>query len=258
MNPNIRWFLRNNILDLLSLFSKPAKGIHILNGHMISKNDSHIEVFLNQLEELNKITTFIKIEDAVDLITQRKKVDDVLIAFSFDDGFEECATMIAPALEQFGTNGLFFINPNFVEGDEAYIKNFTDNIVLAPGKLPMRWDDIIKIRNAGHVIGAHTLDHFMINNNDLFELEHQIGDCKKIIEANLGEPCDYFAIPFGKLEHANPASLDLAEKYYKYVFTQSNYKSYFSYNGKAVNRRHFEPNWPVKHVKYFISHQKKY
>ena len=181
MNPNIRWFLRNNILDLLSLFSKPAKGIHILNGHMISKNDSHIEVFLNQLEELNKITTFIKIEDAVDLITQRKKVDDVLIAFSFDDGFEECATMIAPALEQFGTNGLFFINPNFVEGDEAYIKNFTDNIVLAPGKLPMRWDDIIKIRNAGHVIGAHTLDHFMINNNDLFELEHQIGDCKKII-----------------------------------------------------------------------------
>ena len=225
---------------------------------MIGLGESNIEVFLSQLKELQKISTFINVEEAVSLICERKEVNDTLIAFTFDDGFEECATMIAPALEQFSVNGAFFINPNFVEGDEVYIKNFTEKIVHAPGKRPMRWNDIIKMQKAGHIIGAHTMDHYMINSDDLTELEHQIIDCKKIIECKLNASCEYFAFPFGRLEHANPLSIDIAVNHYKHVFSQSDYKNYFSFNEKVINRRHFEPNWPVSHVKYFISHPKKY
>lgn len=254
----IRQFTRNNILNILGTFAKPSKGIHILNGHSIENSNHGKEIFSKQLSELNKISTFININEAVDLINNYTEVNDTLVSFTFDDGFKECSDIIAPLLENFNVNGLFFINPNFVEGDKEYINNFTNNIVMTPGKNPMRWDDILKIQKAGHIIGAHTMDHYMINSNDISELESQIGNCKGIIESKLGVPCEYFAFPYGKMEHANQTSIDIATKYYKYVFSQSDYKNYFSYNGRVINRRHFEPFWPVRHVKYFISHPKKY
>ncbi len=259
LRSNLRMILRNLSLDIMSLSVKPAVGIHILNGHTICRNgEPNEETFRSQLKKLQKMSTFIRAEDAVRMICERKKTNDILIAFTFDDGFDECAKIIAPTLEEFNTNGLFFINPNFVEGDNEYIRNFTDNIVLTPGKKPMRWNDIIKIQKAGHIIGAHTMDHYMINGNNILELESQIGNCKGIIESKLGIPCEYFAFPYGRLEHASPKSIDIASKYYKYIFSQSDYKNYFSYNGRVINRRHFEPYWPVRHVKYFISHTKKY
>lgn len=258
LKTQLRKYLRNSLLDLLGVFAKPVNGIHILNGHIISRTNPSTDIFYNQLKELQKLSTFIRIEEAVDLIYERKNVNDTLLAFTFDDGFEECATMIAPVLEQFGVNGLFFINPNFVDGNANYIKNFTENIVLTPDKQPMNWNDIIQLHKNGHLIGSHTLDHFLINSPDLKELEHQIIDSKKIIENKIGSFCDYFAFPFGKLDHANSLSINLALNHYKYVFSQSNYKNYFSFDGRIINRRHFEPDWPINHVKYFISHTKSY
>jgi len=254
----IRLCLRNSTLDFLGLFAHPASGIHLLNGHMIARSNPRIDTFLDQLKDLKKVADFIRIEDAVDLINKRVEVKDTLLAFTFDDGFEECATMIAPALETYGVNGLFFINPNFADGDEQYIENFTKNIVMTSGKRPMRWPDIIDLHKRGHIIGAHTMDHKMINDYDLEDLNYQIGNCKLVIENKLDAPCDYFAFPYGRLDHANAVSIEVAMKYYKYIFSQSDYKKYFSYDGKVINRRHFEPYWSVNHVKYFISHPKEY
>jgi peptidoglycan/xylan/chitin deacetylase (PgdA/CDA1 family) len=257
-NSRLRQIFRNSLLDVLGVFARPANGVHILNGHMIDRNNPQIETFISQLEQLEKFATFIRIEEAIALISERKVVNKCLVAFTFDDGFAECASMIAPALEKFGTNGLFFINPNFVDGNDDYILNFTDNVVLSAGKQPMRWNDIIMLQNAGHLIGAHTMDHYMINSGDIDELKHQIIDCKEIIEAKLGTECNNFAFPFGRLDHANQSSIDIACQHYKYVFSQSDYKKYFSFKGKVINRRHFEPNWPINHLKYFISCRKEY
>lgn len=254
----LRTLARNSFLSFISAFVHPVKGIHILNGHMVSRTMPEGHIFPRQLNQLKKHCTFIKIEEAVRLIEQKREVDDILVAFTFDDGFKECADLIAPALEAVGTNALFFVNPNFVEGDTDYIRNFTENIVMTPGKLPMDWETLRKLQDRGHIIGAHTLDHYMINDDDREELEYQIGHCKTVLESRLHKPCEYFAFPFGRLEHANPASIEIATHYYKHIFSQSDYKHYFSFGGKVINRRHFEPFWPVSHVKYFISHHKTY
>lgn len=193
----------------------------------------------------------------MELINTKTSVKEVLVAFSFDDGFEECYTQIAPVLEEFGINAAFFINTNFVVGNEAYIESFTTNTVKTPGKRPMNWQQIKELQQRGHVIGAHTLDHYNINDDNLVELERQIGNCRTVIEDYLGISCIYFAFPFGRLEHANSKSIDIAASYYSYVFSQSDYKHYFSYSGKVINRRHFEPDWDIKHVIYFLSCHKK-
>lgn len=256
----MRAFIRKNLLDCLGLFSRPAKGVHILNGHMLSREQSSPFArnhFFQQLKQLQKYVRFIPIEQAVKLITTQSEPDSPLVAFTFDDGFEECYSDIAPILEDFGVNAAFFINPNFVEGDDQYIAYFTQKRVLTPGKRPMRWREIKDLHRRGHIIGAHTMDHWMINSNDNNELKYQIGKCKSRIENKLSAPCHYFAFPYGRPEHVNIRTIHLASQYYSYIFSQSDYKHYFSFNGRVINRRHFEPFWPVSHLYYFLSCHKK-
>lgn len=256
----IRMICRLLFLSLIGTFKRPSSYVHILNGHMIDwkhDNDKDGEKFNKLLFELNKYCNFVNIEDAVQMILNKDKVQRPTIAFTFDDGWRDCYTQIAPQLEKYGVNAMFFINPNFIDAAEnndiAYIENFTINTTKSPGKHPMTWDQIIDLKKRGFKFGAHTLDHYCIADDNINELEHQIGDCRKVIEDKLGEPCDYFAFPYGRLEHANPKSIEIACKYYKYVFSQSDHKHFFSFNGRVINRRHFEPFWPIQHVFYFLS-----
>lgn len=256
----IRNFLRSGLLDILGYFSHPANGIHILNGHMINRTTANTEDqqrFYDLLNELKHSVNFICIDEAVNLIVHGHDVEHPLIAFTFDDGFMDCFTAIAPVLESFHVNGAFFINPNFVDGDDAYIRHFTESVVLTPGKRPMRWTEIKDLSKRGHIIGAHTMDHYMVNTDNTDELEYQICTCRKTLEEKLNTECDYFAFPYGRLEHANLQAINIACKYYKYVFSQSDYRHYFSFDGRVINRRHFEPFWPISHVKYFLSCYKK-
>lgn len=261
----LRSRLRSFYLDILGNISNPSPYIHILNGHMVDwhhDNDEDGELFAKLLAKLHESCEFVNFETAVRMIVNHEMVKRPSIAFSFDDGWRDCYTQIAPNLEKFGVNAIFFINPSFADAaekrDDAYIENFTLNTTKSPGKQPMTWEQMNDLKKRGFLIGAHTMDHYCINDENLDELEYQIGYCKKVIEERLGTPCDYFAFPYGRLEHANPKSIEIACKYYKYVFSQSDYKHYFSFDGKVVNRRHFEPFWPISHVKYFLSCKKKY
>lgn len=255
-----RTALRSLFLNIMGSFKRPSSYVHILNGHMVDwhhDNDKDGERFAQQLAQLHKYCDFVNFEDAVKMIVDKVVVERPVVAFSFDDGWRDCYTQIAPQLEAYGVNAMFFINPNFVDAaendDVVYIENFTVNTTKSPGKQAMTWQQIFDLKNRGFKIGAHTLDHYSINDDNLVELEHQIGECRNVIEAKLGEPCEYFAFPYGRLDDANPMSIEIACKYYKYVFSQNDHQHFFSYGGKVINRRHFEPFWPVKHVLYFLS-----
>lgn len=253
----VRSFFRAQILNLLGMYSKPAPGIHILNGHRI-ENEAEPETFRSLLSELSKEVKFIRFEDAVEMIERHENPKDPLVAFSFDDGFMECYEVFAPVLEEFGTNAMFFVNPNYVDGDEAYIKNFNENTVLTHNKRPMRWQHLKELSNKGFLIGAHTMDHFMINSTDKEKLMYEIVNCKSAIEQHIDKPCEYFAFPYGKISEANEMSIDLALSTYSHVFAQSEWKRYYSFNGRVINRRQFEVFWPIRHINYFLSYKKRY
>lgn len=257
---NFRQILRSIFLSTMGSIAKPSPFVHILNGHMIGIHDDsdyNGQRFALLLENLYKYCDFINFENAVDKIINNEKVTRPKVAFSFDDGWRDCYTQIAPQLEKYGVNAMFFINPNAIEATEKndieYLNNFTNNITKSPGKHLMNWNQVKDLQRRGFKFGAHTLDHYCINDNNIIELEHQIVDCKSVIEDRLGESCEYFAFPYGRIEHANLTSINIACKHYKYVFSQSDHKHFFSFQGRVINRRHFEPFWPTSHVKYFLS-----
>lgn len=117
----IRQIIRQIILDFLGTFSAPSSGVHILNGHMVDWcHDNNIdgERFSLLLSDLSKWCEFVNFQDAVRKIVSKEAVKRPTVAFSFDDGWRDCYTQIAPQLEKYGVNAAFFINPNFVNASE--------------------------------------------------------------------------------------------------------------------------------------------
>lgn len=261
MKNKLRQITRSLYLDIMGFIANPAPGIHIMNSHLLSiDKDLDANVFDKQLALLSKKSSLVSFEEAVSLIKNKKSVNKSLIAFTYDDGFEECCTHLAPVLEKYNAYAGFFIVPNFINGDEAYIKAFLKNKVHLPDyKKPMSWEQIAELSKKGHTIGAHTMDHENIAKIDTeSELYYQIGNCKNEIEKQIGTNCDYFAFPYGGVRHITEDSVKLAQKYYKYIFSASNWQKYFSYNEDVLNRRHCEPYWPINHINYFLSKKIEY
>ena len=261
-----RSIIRDIYLSTAGYTAVPANGIHILNGHKICKEPGHgtkvdCERFDNLLCMLEKYCDLIDFENAVDLIVNREAVSRPAVAFSFDDGYEDCYYGIAPVLEKHGVNAMFFINPSAANAaennDMAYIDRFVNISTRSPGKRPMTWQQIRELRKRGFMIGAHTMDHCMTTSHGCQDdLRHQICDCRDMIENKLGFRCEYFAWPYGTMAHINNDGLNIALRTYKYVFSQTDFKHYLSLGGKVINRRHFEPWWKHSHVRYFLSFKK--
>jgi len=250
-------FFRNIILSTIGQFKSVANGVHILNSHYIGREDLPQEVFYDLLKRLSKQADFIKIEEAVKAIKEKTLQNEKLIAFTFDDGFEECYTKIAPVLADLKTNAAFFINPGFIDGDENYCKNFTEKIVHV-NKKPMTWEMIKILHLQGFIIGNHTLDHIRLVGLSENELHQQVMKAKNRIEDQINAPCNYFAWTYGRNADIDEEALNFAAKHHQYIFGGDNFTNYFSFNNRVINRRHIEGNWPIRHVKYFLSKPKKY
>lgn len=255
----MRNFLRNIFLHLAGSLLKPRVGIHIINSHFVTTqipSENDWEIFESFLKFLNRQCKLITIQEAVRLIEARQfPTYECMVAFSFDDGFEECYTTIAPLLEKHNCNAAFFINANYIESDLAYQEEFHERINTYTKK-PMTWEQIKELHQRGHVIGAHTLDHVNMAELTPDEIDFQLKMNKLILENKLNYSCDYFAWTYGQLQHFPGKALKLTQKYHKHIFSGTNYKHYFSYGGQVINRRHLEAYWPKNHVRYFLSSKK--
>lgn len=257
----LRFFLRYSYLSLIGEFSNPSKSVHILNGHFI---DSSLypkkKKFDNFLKNLNKVYTFINFDEACRLIKENSIVDSPLLAFSFDDGFKECSDIIVDCLEEYNIKAAFFLNPYSIDASKQEKVNFIkSNLKVDFYKEFMNWNDIINLHKKGHIIGNHTYKHTALKNLTYEDSYNEILNGKKIIEDKLNSKCDYFAFPFGGADFFDKNGLDAALNLHNLVFTSGGYDSYFfNNNTNVLSRRHFEANWPVSHINYFLSKERKF
>lgn len=260
----IRPQLRSSFLNTIGSHKKPSPGVHILNSHFVTpkspdpERDSVIfETFLKNL--CNSNCQLIPIQEAVEKIQAGQISKSVCeVAFTFDDGYEECYTVIAPLLEKYGVNGAFFLNANYIDSDGIYQADFNKRVKIE-SKRPLSWDQVLEMHHRGHVIGAHTLDHVRATDLTQEAYNYQLKENKRLLEKHLNYECTYFAWTYGNLGDFSKSALELTKKYHKTIFSGDNYKQYFSYNDKNVlNRRHAEAFWPFPHVKYFLAARKEY
>lgn len=142
--------------------------------------------------------------------------DDVLL--TFDDGGSSAVSRIAPALEQRGWRGHFFVPTAFI-GQPG----FADA------------DGLRRIRAAGHVVGGHSHSHAILTRLTDAEVATEWRTCKTILEETLQEEIDSVSIPHGYV--TGPILVAAARAGFRYVFTSEPRLGARSIEGSALHGR---------------------
>ena len=232
--------------------SPPSSVVRFFFGH--DMEESQVGQFRRILRMLRDRYEFVTTAEAVEIARAAEPPDGRFAAFSFDDGFRDNYDLIAPTLDEFGARACFFVSTNFVGCDEPYRSWFLDERVCRPrSKRPMTWEMLRSLVDAGFEVGSHTLDHVDLSAVKLNEAERQILGAKYEIELRLSQPCHYFSWPYG-LEHHFPRSLLLRiAPYFRAVFSGIRPGATKPGLDPILHRSHFEPWWPISHLKFLDS-----
>ena len=76
----------------------------------------------------------------------------------------------------------------------------------------LTWAQIREMQAAGVEFGAHTLTHPVVSRLTQEQLEHEIIDSKRILEARIEERVQHFAFPFGKSTDCGTAAFPVIAK----------------------------------------------
>lgn len=97
-----------------------------------------------------------------------------------------------------------------VSGREAFLSLMRQTLQVADevtkeeeAVLPLTWGEVQKMQESGWVsFGAHTMHHpILADLTDPREVQREVGECRTVLEQQLGHPVQTFAYPVGKPEH---------------------------------------------------------
>ena len=148
------------------------------------------------------------------------------LLFTFDDGRLNNYTVAAPILESFGTRGLFFVVPQFVQCSRVEARQFYYSRIDTrqhPSTLPeeetrsMSPEQIADLARRGHSVGNHTYSHVNLATLPENQLHHEIVDSAAQIAAWTGRPVDAFAWTFS-WDSITPQAWKLIQQHHRYCF----------------------------------------
>lgn len=127
----------------------------------------------------------ITLNDLVLHLTVGKPVPPKPIILTFDDAYADAYTQAFPLLKRFGFTGTFFLISEPVDaGDPNFVS----------------WAEVEEMHAAGMRFEPHSFNHPDMRDRRFEFLVFQILAPKEAIEARTGEPCRFFAYPFGRYD----------------------------------------------------------
>ncbi|MBI4353623.1 MAG: polysaccharide deacetylase family protein [Candidatus Omnitrophica bacterium] len=118
--------------------------------------------------------------ELIDALEREAVVPKKSVAITFDDGYEETYTIAMPRLSRFGFPATVFVTPR-----EVGLPGF------------MTWEQLRAVSRDGMTIGSHTLNHTYLPLESLEQIEHELQESKRLLEARLGRPIEFLSYPVG-------------------------------------------------------------
>lgn len=135
----------------------------------------------------------ISFGDVVEALRRGERIPRRHLAITFDDGYEETATIAAPLLRRFEFPAIVFVTPN-----EIGLPGF------------MTWEQVRAIGHEGVAIGSHTLHHTYLPLASEEAVEQELVESKRVLERELGQAVDWLSYPVGGYTEQVQAVADAA------------------------------------------------
>ena len=110
-------------------------------------------------------------------------------ALTFDDGWLDALTTVAPLLDELGVRATFYVNPGRWGAQHPDVDG-------EPGRL-LDAEQALELHGRGMELGSHSRDHAVLTGLDDRALADDLAESKAELEALTGEPCTTLAYPFG-------------------------------------------------------------
>ncbi|MGA3092594.1 MAG: polysaccharide deacetylase family protein [Terriglobales bacterium] len=103
------------------------------------------------------------------------------------------------------------------EAQEKLIQNIESALQVdalnASSRIMMDWDQVRALKQAGHIIGGHTLSHPNLAQVSEGEARREIRGCKERLDEKLGEPIRHFSYPHPALNpHWSKQTFDITRE----------------------------------------------
>jgi peptidoglycan/xylan/chitin deacetylase (PgdA/CDA1 family) len=152
-----------------------------------------IEAFRSHMEYLYQHQyRIVPLDEIVDHIIQRQKMNSKRLAITFDDGYEDHFLSVYPLLMNYGIPATIFLTVKHING-------YWESEKADGGKIKaLSKDQIVEMRNGGLIkFGSHGYSHtnFLCANRG--EKEIEITESKVYLEDLLGENVSFISYPFG-------------------------------------------------------------
>lgn len=209
------------VLKLKNFLCNKKGKLRILMYHEIKENE--LKEFERQIKMLKKNYNFLDFDRWLQSGKTLKK--GIHLAITFDDGFYS-AHQASQILDKYGIKGIFFTPTDFIDCKDKqewdmFIKEhlLLEDKDINSGMRPMKWEEIKRMDEKGHYIGAHTLSHINIGKIGQKELEYELKESKVRLERRLQQEIKFFAFPFGNMESVGKDALKVAANYYHVIFS---------------------------------------
>lgn len=108
---------------------------------------------------------------------------------SFDDGWRDAVTVVAPLLQRLGVRATFYLNPG--------LWGAAHHVVAGDAGRLMTADEARALARTGMELGAHSMRHDDLRTLGDAELAADLAACRDAIGELTGTPCRTLAYPFG-------------------------------------------------------------
>jgi peptidoglycan/xylan/chitin deacetylase (PgdA/CDA1 family) len=121
-------------------------------------------------------------------------------AVTFDDGYSSVLELGLPILARLGVPATLFVPTDHIATGRPMSWPGIEEWLGTPSEhelMPMDWDGVRALRDAGWEIGSHTCSHPHLTQLSDAELSDELSRSREVCEGHLAGPCLSIAYPYG-------------------------------------------------------------
>jgi peptidoglycan/xylan/chitin deacetylase (PgdA/CDA1 family) len=167
--------------------------------------------FREQMQFLKDHYRVVSLGEAVKAVSTRGSATR-LIAITFDDGYQDNATIAAPILRSLGLPACFFVATDMIGSRRPFPH---DVLQRRQTQEHMTWPQLRALSTEGFEIGSHTCSHVDLGAVSTLQAERELHASRHRLEQELGIPIRLFAFPYGHRRNMRPATAAAARREYE-------------------------------------------